>query len=110
MTGLAPAPHRDDRGDGSGRAQKRGLLTVVGAFVICPCHLPATLALLGLALGGTAAGAVLRDNIVLGGVVVTLVWAALTARGIWLVRSGGRSCPLPSSRRAGRLAKTLGRR
>lgn len=85
------------------RSEKRGLWTVVGAFAICPCHLPFTLALLGLALGGTAAGAFLHDNLILTGVVITTVWAALTLRGLWLLRRG-RSCPIPGAARSTRPA------
>lgn len=86
-----------------GRRERRGLWTVIGAFAICPCHLPITLALLGVALGGSAAGALLRNNVVLTGVVVTIVWAALTWRGFWLLRHG-RTCPVPGATQPGRLA------
>ncbi|MBA3338319.1 MAG: hypothetical protein H0T54_00950 [Geodermatophilaceae bacterium] len=85
----------DDRAPRDPR-ERRGLWTVVGAFAICPCHLPITLSLLGLALGGSAAGAFLRNNVVLAGAVITIVWAALTWRGIWLLRHG-RSCPVPGA-------------
>jgi hypothetical protein len=70
---------------------------VIGAFAICPCHLPVTLALLGVALGGTAAGAFLHAHIWLAGSLVTLTWAALTWRGLWLLRRAG-SCPVPRGR------------
>ena len=38
------------------------MLWVIGAFVFCPCHLPITLSVLALLLGGTAAGALLRAH------------------------------------------------
>ncbi|MFF4574381.1 hypothetical protein [Streptomyces sp. NPDC001410] len=79
------------------RRERRGLATVIGAFAICPCHLPVTLALLSVALGGTAAGVFLRAHVWLAGTVITLVWAALTWRGMWLVRNG-RSCPVPGAK------------
>jgi len=82
---------------------------VIGAFAICPCHLPITLALLGAALGGSAAGAFLQNNVVLAGSVVTIVWAALTWRGMWLLRNG-RSCPLPGATQPGRPAWVAGLR
>ncbi|MFF4550565.1 hypothetical protein [Streptomyces sp. NPDC001435] len=82
------------------RRERRGLATVIGAFAICPCHLPLTLALLGAALGGTAAGVFLREHVWLAGSVITLVWVALTWRGLWLVRKG-RSCPAPGARGTG---------
>jgi len=65
-----------------GQAENRGLAWVIGAFVFCPCHLPITLWWIALLLSGTAAGALLRGHLVLAGVVVTLVWAAGTWRGI----------------------------
>jgi hypothetical protein len=80
------------------RRERRGLATVIGAFAICPCHLPFTLALLGAALGGTTAGVFLREHVWLAGSVITLAWVALTWRGLWLVRKG-RSCPVPEARR-----------
>jgi hypothetical protein len=76
--------------------QRRGLLTVIGAFAICPCHLPLTLTLLGVALGGTTAGAFLHRYVWLAGTLITLVWLALTWRGIWLLRKG-RACPAPGA-------------
>ncbi|MFF9815196.1 hypothetical protein [Streptomyces sp. NPDC014006] len=82
------------------RRERRGLATVIGAFAICPCHLPLMLALLGAALGGTAAGVFLREHIWLAGSVITLVWVALTWRGLWLVRKG-RSCPVPGASGSG---------
>lgn len=88
MTGL-----RGGRGEGSG---KRGTAWVIASFAACPCHLPVTLAALAVVLGGTAGGALLRDHIVLAGVVVTAVWAVGTARGLWLLRRPA-ACPLPSA-------------
>ena len=67
--------------------ENRGMAWVIGAFVFCPCHLPITLSVLALLLGGTAAGAMLRAHPYLAGAVVTLVWAAGTWRGFALVRS-----------------------
>ncbi len=88
-------------GDARGRRrERRGLWTVIGAFAICPCHLPITLGLLGVALGGSAVGVFVRSNVVLAGALVTIVWATLTWRGFWLLRNG-RSCPAPSATQSG---------
>ena len=70
--------------------EKRGMAWMIGAFVFCPCHLPITLAVLGMVLGGTAAGAMLSAHPYIAGTVVTLVWAAGTWRGFSLVRSAQR--------------------
>jgi hypothetical protein len=66
------------------------MLWVIGAFVFCPCHLPITLGALGLLLGGTAAGALLRAHPYWAAAIVTLLWAAGTWRGVALIRSARR--------------------
>jgi hypothetical protein len=67
--------------------ENRGVLWLIAAFVFCPCHLPLTLAWGGMLLAGTAAGALLRSHPVAAGVLVTLVWAAGTWRGLRLLRT-----------------------
>ena len=71
----------------AGGLERRGMLWVVGAFVFCPCHLPITLSVLALLLGGTAAGALLRAHPYVAAAVVTALWAAGTWRGFSLIRS-----------------------
>ena len=68
------------------KMENRGLMWMIGAFVFCPCHLPLTLGALALLLGGTAAGALLRAHPYIAAIVVTLLWAAGTWRGLILVR------------------------
>ena len=70
--------------------ENRGMAWMIGAFVFCPCHLPITLAVAGLLLGGTAAGALLSAHPYIAGTVVTLLWVAGTWRGFSLVRSAQR--------------------
>ena len=71
--------------------ENRGMLWVIGAFVFCPCHLPITLSVLAMLLGGTAAGALLRAHPYIAGMVVTALWAAGTWRGFQLVRAAKRA-------------------
>jgi hypothetical protein len=59
---------------------------MAGAFVFCPCHLPITLSVMALLLGGTGAGALLRPHPYIAAAIVTLLWAAGTWRGLTLVR------------------------
>jgi MerE protein len=73
---------------------RRGATWMLGAFAVCPCHLPLTLAALTTVLGGTAAGGLLREHVVLAGVLVTGVWLLGTARGVWLLRRP-KACPVP---------------
>lgn len=86
--------------------ERRGRRWIFGSFALCPCHLPLTLGILVTVLGGTAAGAVLRDNIVLAGAVITAGWVAGTWRGFRLVRlAQGGACPVPAQPRDLSLSK-----
>ena len=62
--------------------ENRGLAWVIGAFVICPCHLPLTLWVAAALLSDTAAGALLRGHPYVAGALITVVWLAATWRGI----------------------------
>jgi len=68
------------------RMENRGMLWMAGAFVFCPCHLPLTLSALALLLGGTAAGAMLREHPYIAAAMVTSLWIAGTWRGLLLVK------------------------
>jgi hypothetical protein len=71
------------------------------SFLACPCHLPWTLGMLGVVLGGTTAGALLREHGMLAGLIIASVWMAGTARGLWLVRKAERgelACAVPRQR------------
>jgi hypothetical protein len=68
------------------RLEHRGMAWMIGAFVFCPCHLPITLSVLALLLGGTAAGALLRAHPYIAAAIVTLLWAAGTWRGFTLIK------------------------
>jgi hypothetical protein len=68
------------------RAQRRGVAWVIGSFVLCPCHLPITLALLAVVLSGTAIGAIVKGHLVFAGVVISVLWLAGTLHGFNLMR------------------------
>ena len=72
------------------RLENRGMAWMIGAFVFCPCHLPITLSVLALTLGGTAAGALLRAHPYTAGIAITSLWVAGTWRGFSLVRAAHR--------------------
>src|ERR1700687_3181376 len=72
------------------QAENSGLAWVIGAFLICPCHLPLTLALAATLLSGTAAAALLQDHPYLAGAAITLLWLAATWRGIRQIQSAQR--------------------
>ena len=72
------------------RLETRGVVWLVAAFLVCPCHLPLTLGLAALLLAGTTAGALLQSHPLLAGVLVTAVWAAGTWRGFHLLNAARR--------------------
>ena len=85
----AAQPARSDRTEIKGtqeHVENRGIAWVVGAFVICPCHLPLTMALATTLLAGTAAGAALRGHPLVAGTIITLAWLAATWHGVRLLR------------------------
>jgi hypothetical protein len=75
---------------------RKGLIWVIGAFAICPCHLPFTLGLIATLLGGTGMGVVLQDYPVVAGAFITLVWLGATWRGFRYLRTTNnlKSCQL----------------
>lgn len=76
--------------------EQRGRRWIVGSFLLCPCHLPLTLAILASLAGGTVIGGLLRDHVLLAGLVISLGWVAGTANGFRLVRHAQRgTCPVP---------------
>jgi len=77
---------------------KAGLAWMIGFFAICPCHLPVTLAVLGMVLSGTVLGVFLQAHPWVAGSVMTAAWAAGTWRGLQLLRGqqSGAACTLPS--------------
>ena len=56
--------------------------------MLCPCHLPVTLAALVLLAGGTVAGGFVRHNLLLIGTITTLMWAGGTLMGYRLLKAG----------------------
>jgi hypothetical protein len=70
---------------------KRGIAWIVGAFAICPCHLPLSLGLIGTQLSATAVGALINRHLHIAGGVITLVWLVATWHGVSYVRSSRRT-------------------
>jgi len=68
------------------QADRRGVLWIAGAFVLCPCHLPITLWVIGALLSGTALGAVFTGHVFVAGAVISIVWLAGTLHGFNLMR------------------------
>ena len=64
-----------------GQAEARGMLWLAGSFLLCPCHLPLTLALAAALPSGSAAATMIHDYPFAAGAVVTFAWGAGTWRG-----------------------------
>lgn len=81
--------------------ERRGRAWLVSSFLLCPCHLPWTLAILTSVLASTSAGVVLRDHAWIAGTLVTVAWVLGTGYGFRLIRRAeraGGACELPRSR------------
>lgn len=70
------------------QADRRGVAWVIGSFVLCPCHLPITLAVIGAVLSGTALGALFRGHVYIAGAIISVTWLAGTLHGFNLMRRG----------------------
>ncbi len=68
------------------QADRRGVMWVFGSFVLCPCHLPITLWVIGALLSGTALGALFRGHLFVAGAIISIVWLAGTLYGFNLMR------------------------
>ena len=47
---------------GAANRERRGRAWLLWSFIVCPCHLPLTIALLGTVFAGTAFGTVVTSN------------------------------------------------
>lgn len=96
---ISPSPGTGDAATGSGGIppiERKGRRWIFGSFLLCPCHLPLTLAIAASLAGGTVIGGLLRDHAVAAGLVISLGWVAGTVNGFRLVRHAQRgTCPVP---------------
>ena len=68
------------------QADRRGIAWIIGSFVLCPCHLPITLAVVVALLSGTAIGALVRGHLYIAGTIISITWLAGTLHGFNLMR------------------------
>jgi hypothetical protein len=76
--------------------EKRGRSWLLWSFLLCPCHLPWTLAALAAVAGSTSLGVLVRDHVWIAGTLITLAWVGGTAYGFRLIRKAervGGACP-----------------
>ena len=77
--------------------ERRGRAWLLWSFLLCPCHLPLSLAALTTVLAGTSVGVVLRDHVWVAGSLISAAWIFGTGYGLRLVRQAeraGGACPV----------------
>ena len=104
-----PRTRLDDRSDGAAttvdlgvRLERRGRAWLLWSFLLCPCHLPLSLAALTAVLAGTSFGVMLRDHVWVAGGLITLAWIIGSGYGFRLIRQSeraGGACPTRAPRR-----------
>ena len=78
--------------------ERRGRAWLLWSFLLCPCHLPLTLAVLASVLTGTSLGVALRDHTWVAGVLISVAWIGGTGYGLRLIRQSALAqgaCPVP---------------
>jgi mercuric ion transport protein len=78
---IAPRDEPDAR-----RAENRGRLWLVLSYLLCPCHLPISMALIATVAGGTAVGAALTANAWRAGTLFTVLYGLALWRGFHHLR------------------------
>ena len=95
---LPSAPARSERADAKApivieeadAREKRGRRWLVWSFMICPCHLPIIVGLLGLVFGGGAFGALMSRGSIAIGIVLTSLYAVALTIGLRHIRAANR--------------------
>ncbi len=80
--------------DDPARRERRGRRWLIWSFMLCPCHLPVTMAVLAAIFGGSAFGTLISRNTVGVGIAFGIVYAACIAVGFRHLRAAaaGRDC------------------
>lgn len=74
--------------------ERQGRRWLIWSFILCPCHLPVTLGILGALVGGGAFGTLLSRDSIVAGVVLTTLYAIGLGIGLRHIRRANklRSC------------------
>jgi len=73
----------------------RGYVAGVGAFLVCPCHLPLTLPLILTLTAGTAVGGWLANNTILIYIAAAAFFiSGLAMAGKWLLVDTSKTCTI----------------
>lgn len=108
MTGVSPATTitasdaPDDRSESPVDRERRGRRWLIWSFLLCPCHLPVTLGVLGAILGTSAFGGLVARNHLAIGILLTSIYAVGLFIGLRHIRAADKdadcangSCDLP---------------
>ncbi len=84
--------------------ERLGRKWLVVSFIFCPCHLPVSMAVLGVVFGGSAFGALVGRNTLAVGLVFGAIYAALLVIGFRHLRAATKGidcsdgeCVIPAS-------------
>jgi hypothetical protein len=82
--------------------ERRGRAWLLWSFLLCPCHLPLSLAALTTVLAGTSLGVGLREHAWVAATLITAAWIVGTGYGFRLIRQAeraGGACPVRQPKR-----------
>lgn len=68
------------------RLERTGRRWLLWSFILCPCHLPWTLAVLAALLGGTSLGVVVNQHRTAVGIAIAVLYAIGVAIGFRYLR------------------------
>ena len=93
-TNTTSAPSNAAIGDQPINHERRGRAWLIWSFVLCPCHLPFSMAFLAMIFGGTAFGTLISENTLWVGVAFGTLYAAGVAVGFKHLRkaAAGADC------------------
>lgn len=87
----------------SAALEKKGRRWLIWSFIFCPCHLPLTMGVLAVVLGGTAFGTFISSNTLGVGLVVGSIYLVGVVIGLRHIRAATKgidcstgSCELPA--------------
>jgi len=66
--------------------ERRGRQWLIWSFILCPCHLPWTLAIVVALLGGSTVGAIVNENRTGVGIVIAVLYFIGVAIGFRYLR------------------------
>lgn len=83
---LGPAPSADHDASEGERLERTGRRWLIWSFILCPCHLPWTLAILAAVFGGSTIGVLVNQYRTVVGVAIAVIYFIGVAIGFSYLR------------------------